>query len=621
MDYIAAFPLDTQCDTIPSGLQGASIKMSQAYLINEGDKSRTAIQKSIMIGRTSDCDIVLEDNGVSRKHLEIMRVNGEFRWIDLGSTNGTFYNGKKKMTGKLDPSDTLQVGDTIFRFDVIQDTKTRAIDTSEMRKHAEAEEKKAAVPAAPPSPKRIEAKKDVHKEEAPASEHLLFQETFLDDSGHAKKMHGPAKKAALLQGIYTIAQEIAMNYEINDLMESVLTKTMTAIEAQRGAIFLLDEKGKLCSKPVSVRGKNDNGDNIHISSKVVQRVVESGESVLYQGVVENGESQDIFAPSESITLQQIHSIICVPLRAKRGIMGMLYIDTKKPNQKYTHDDLLLASAVGNSTGLAIENAEMHKQLLDKQRIEQEIHTAWNIQEGFLVKEWPENDPHIQVYGQTLPAKTVGGDFYDFVQPRHDVVGLLIGDVSGKGIPAALTMAQLLAQFRIYARDMDSPAHVLQHLNKDLAKRSNGGMFCTMSYLRLNLKTGEVIIANAGHPPALCISADGISDFGPASGPPLGILDKATWENASFTIKAGDSLLLYTDGITEARASKTRVAGDLSSPVEFDVVGLTKSLMDQYGNAPQAGIEAVCAAVNTFCAPGAPHDDCTMISLRYLGHDA
>lgn len=597
--------------------------MSQAYLINESDKSRAAIVKSIMIGRTQDCDIVLDDSGVSRKHLEIMRVNGEFRWIDLGSTNGTFYNGKKKMTGKLDPGDTLQVGDTIFRFDMLQDTKTRAIDTAGKKKTPEPGEKSAeksngngngnaAVSKAPEA---------IQEPEKPA-ENNLFQETFLDDSGQVKKVQGPAKKASLLQGIYTIAQEIATNYEINDLMESVLTKTMTAIEAQRGAIFRLDDKGKLNPVPVSVRSKIGNGEDIHISSTVVKRVIEGGESVLYQGALaSDGEEPDVFAPSASITQQQIHSILCVPLRAKRGILGMLYIDTKKPDQKYSHDDLLLVSAVGNSTGLAIENAEMHQQLLDKQRIEQEIQTAWNIQEGFLVKEWPEDNPHVQVYGETLPAKTVGGDFYDFVQPRHDVVGLLIGDVSGKGVPAALTMAQILAQFRIYARDMDSPAHVLQHLNKDLAKRSNGGMFCSMCYLRLNLKTGEVIIANAGHPPALCISDDGITDFGPASGPPCGILEKAAWEDTSINIKAGDTLLLYTDGITEARASETLVRDESKPPREFDIAGLMKALMDQYGQSPEAVLGSVNQAVKAFCTPNAPHDDCTMISLRYLGYDA
>lgn len=109
--------------------------------------------------------------------------------------------------------------------------------------------------------------------------------------------------------------------------------------------------------------------------------------------------------------------------------------------------MLLSTAVGNSAGLALENARMHVQIVEKNRTDSEIQHAWQIQQGFLINEWPEDDARFKVYGDTRPAKTVGGDFYDFVQPDDAHVGLLIGDVSGKGVPAALTMAQLLTEFR------------------------------------------------------------------------------------------------------------------------------------------------------------------------------
>ena len=134
---------------------------------------------------------------------------------------------------------------------------------------------------------------------------------------------------------------------------------------------------------------------------------------------------------------------CVPIRTQDSISGILYIDTNIVDHAYTQDDLLLAAAAGNSAGLALQNAQNHQALLQKQRIEQDVEAAWNIQEGFLVSDWSTDDSRFEVYGRTRPARIVGGDFYDFVRIDKDRVGLLIGDVSGKGMPAALTMACLL----------------------------------------------------------------------------------------------------------------------------------------------------------------------------------
>ena len=283
------------------------------------------------------------------------------------------------------------------------------------------------------------------------------------------------------------------------------------------------------------------------------------------------------------------------------------------------DDLLLAASVGNSAGLALENAQMHQEILEKQRIEQDLATAWTIQEGFLVKEWPTEDPRFEVYGETRPAKTVGGDFYDYVRPSRDKVGILIGDVSGKGVPAALTMAQLLAQFRLLSRDMESPGDVLKELNRGLVKRSQRGMFCTLCYLTVDLINGHVVCANAGHHPVVRVGNGGVSTFGDATGPPAGILPEGPWVETRAIIDPGDSLLLYTDGIVEARSMTTVVEGaSASSPVEYEEEGLHRCVSKLYGQPAQQLIEAVIYDVQRYTAPAAPHDDCTMMALRYIG---
>jgi sigma-B regulation protein RsbU (phosphoserine phosphatase) len=301
------------------------------------------------------------------------------------------------------------------------------------------------------------------------------------------------------------------------------------------------------------------------------------------------------------------------------VLGILYIDTDMTNHEYTEDDMLLASAAGNSAGLALDNARIHRDLLEKQRIEHDIAAAWTIQESFLVKDWPTDDPRLEVYGMTRPAKVVGGDFYDFARLDGDLIGMLIGDVSGKGVPAALTMALLLAEFRLCAAGAESVGQVLRRLNERMVTRSRRGTFCTASLIALDLSTGNLMGANAGHHPMLRISGDRVSSLLPASGPPLGILSGLDWVDETVVIEPGETLLLYTDGIVEARAGSEE-AREGPDVVEYGVEGLERLVRRGVDPSPRALIDAIIADIDRFCSPFTAHDDCTMIGLRYHGDD-
>lgn len=555
--------------------------MLQGYLVVEKDGRRVPIFSELTVGRTQDSGLVIEDTAASRRHVEIKQNGGRMLWRDLGSTNGTMINGSRMLAGELKDGDRIQIGETVLSV------------------HLETAERDS-------SQKKPDSR--------------LFSETILNLSGEVEAQSGESDKAtALLEAVYQVVNDIADNDDPGTLMHRILETTLRAISGQRGAIFLSNEGGELEPLPACCVASDGAGGlspaapmAFQVSSTVTQRVLRHGESVLFQ----DSDADSEFNASASIMSLQLRSILCVPLRAKDKILGLLYIDSNRDDQKYNHDHLLLAAAVGNSAGIALENARMHRQMLDKQRIEQEIETAWTIQEGFLIKDWPNSDPRYAVYGETRPAKTVGGDFYDVVQPAPDVVGLLIGDVSGKGVPAALTMAQLLAEFRLFARDSISPATVLKRLNENLARRSRRGLFCTLSYLTLDLKTGALTCANAGHSPLLIIAREGTSYFCEASGPPAGILPDGPWHDEGAVLNPGESLLLYTDGIVEARSMTTRVHSHEAEPVEFESSGLSEAAKPCYGRPPLELIAAINAQVKRFCAPAQPHDDCTMIALRY-----
>ncbi len=557
----------------------------QAYLVPQSGPragQRIPVNDAITLGRTATEGCVIEDSAASRKHVEITVRNGAYFWEDLKSTNGTFINDKPMIEGVLQNGDLIRIGTTSVRFEL--------------------------------EPENGDSTDDFTR---------LFRQTILDAEGQVESSDDAQDKDDLLVAMCTVMNEIATTYEQCSLVDKILKTTMKAIDAQRGAVIFTGPGDTLRACPVcnnihvirdGVLARGLRGE-ITISSTVAQRVIRGGETVLFKDTGTDAELNK----AESIMNMRVRSIICVPIRGKFGVIGILYIDSDRPDVRYTHEHLMLSTAVGNSAGLAIENARMHQAMLDKQRIEQEIEYAASIQEGFLVKTWPNDDPRFQVFGEMRPAKTVGGDFYDFIQPTPDSVGILIGDVSGKGVPAALTMAQLLAEFRLQATRQRSPEAVISALNASFVLKSQRGMFCTLAYMTIDLATGRVTSANAGHHPVIHLRKDGPLEIEAESGLPIGIVTEDRWPDHEFALQPGDSIALYTDGIIEARSVPTQSGGRATSRgQEYTVENLLGFLTHYYENEPKNTIASVLEDVRKFCEPAAPHDDCTIIMLRYLG---
>jgi serine phosphatase RsbU (regulator of sigma subunit) len=563
------------------------ILVLRGFLISDDkklDQGRVSVGSTLIIGRTSECGFIVDDTGASRHHVEIKLDPDGYTWRDLGSTNGTFLNGKAMRAGQLSDGDEFKIGSTVIRFETAEGDTIPNSD----------------------------------------GKATLFGATLLDSLDDVDAETGETNTTDnLLRAVYTVMNDIAANYEPCALVDKILTTTMFAIGAQRGAVlFASDDGGALqpcpaCGDVHSIRDgilEHSTTSEVRISQTIARRVLDEGESVLFQDTATDQE----FNTAESIMSLNLRSIICVPLRGKMGALGILYIDSDRPKQQYTHEHMLLSTAVGNSAGLALENAKMHKDILDRQRINQEIEYAGIIQEGFLVKTWPTADARFEVFGETRPAKVVGGDFYDFVQPAHDRIGLLIADVSGKGVPAALAMAQLLAEFRVHVLHEESPAEVLRALNETMEKRSQRGMFCTMCYLTLDLTTGEAICANAGHHPIIRIGKNSVDEFGDPTGPPVGIMPDGPWENTTYTLTPGDSVLLYTDGIVEARGAQTKSDVDFDTASEYGLENLQQILKGLHGEHPENLVEEIIRDVHRYCEPALPHDDCTLIGMRYAG---
>lgn len=551
-------------------------------IVGEGEsRRRIPVGDGLVIGRSSDSGLVLADSAASRRHLEILQNDAGFACRDLGSRNGTMVNNRMTKGRDLKHGDLIRIGQSTIRFVVADE-------------------------AGHTSPDRT-----------------VFIPTVLD----AKEMQQPTTSASrskeLLETAYTLMNAIATNFDPCDLAQCILTITSKAIQGRRAAILYADEDGELLPCPAcgSVHSvfEGEAGsvtiDELQISKTIAKRVLSDGENVLYR----SARSDSTIDASVSMMALNLTSILCVPIRTQHRIMGILYVDSDVANRVYSEDDLLLAAAAGNSAGLALENARIHQSLLERNRLDQEIADAWTIQEGFLVKDWPENDPRFDVYGETRPAKTVGGDFYDFIRLDDRTVGFLIGDVSGKGVPAALTMAQLLAEFRLCARGAGSPAGVIKQINDAMVIRSRRGTFCSMAYIIIDLESGRLIGANAGHHPMMVVSHPRVASLFEPSGPPVGILPTASWTDETALAHPGQTLLLYTDGIVEARSGTTQISEN-SQPEPYER-GRLEEIAGLYRQGkPRELITAILSDVDEFCGTFRPHDDCTMIALRYNGSD-
>jgi len=555
--------------------------MQQAFVKTGvgGDGRRVPVGASIIVGRGGTCDLVIRDLAASRQHLKILKVANGYECRDLDSSNGTQVNGEPIDVHPLEDGDEIRIGNTSLFFSL-----------------------SAGAEAAPMGK-------------------TVFLQTIIEPSGSVTAPPSTRSKE-LLEAAYTLMNALSSNFNPCELVDSILSTTMRAVRAQRGAVLFAGDDGQLkpcpeCGHVHTIRDgipRLAGLDEIEISKSVATRVLTGGENVLFQ----SARTDRVVDPTASIAALNLTSILCVPIRTQNAIRGILYIDTDLADHQYSEDDMLLAAAAGNSAGLALENARIHQDMLDKQRIDQDIEAAWTIQEGFLVRDWPTDDPRLDVYGLTRPAKVVGGDFYDFARLDEDHVGLLIGDVSGKGVPAALTMALLLAEFRLCATGTDSTAEVLRRLNERMVGRSRRGTFCTAALVALNLRTGHLMAANAGHHPVLRISTDRVTTILPASGPPLGILPGLEWRDEEKIIRPGETLLLYTDGIAEAKDPDGKTTEGREDD-EYGLEGLEKVARARFEDGPKALIEAILEDVDRYCSPLAPHDDCTMIALRYHGH--
>src|SRR5262245_19727972 len=297
-----------------------------------------------------------------------------------------------------------------------------------------------------------------------------------------------------------------------EVLSVIMDLVFEAIPAERGFLMLLEDEGKeMVSKAVRDLTKSSGGA-ISLSRSLANMVIQNRQSILTQ----DAQADERFKMRESVVLQGIRSAMCVPLWNNKEVIGLIYVDTLNQGTSFRPEDLKLLTLLANIAAVKIENAMLIEESIEKEKMEKELEQAADIQKRLL----PGETPEIAGYdgsGHADACRAVGGDYFDFVERNEGRTGIVIGDVSGNGMAAALLMASVQAVFRTLADVEGSPGALLTALNRHLIRSANPNKFVSFFLGDLDRSTGKLQYVNAGHNPPYIIRSSGEVVTLPASG--------------------------------------------------------------------------------------------------------
>ena len=406
--------------------------------------------------------------------------------------------------------------------------------------------------------------------------------------------------------LWEISQLFSSTLNLNEVLNLVIDEVIAALRAERGIILLYDDKQQLQVRVArGVDQQTLESPEFEFSRSIVERVAREGEPQL----TSDAQDERWLSQRESVISLGLRSVLCVPLQVKGSQIGVIYVDNRLQAGLFMPPDLELLTTIATSAAGAIENARLYEIAVEKGRMERELQMARELQAGFIPRDTPRV-PGWEIAARWYPARQVSGDYFDFLQPEPDRLGVVIADVSDKGMPAALFMTLTRSLVRASLADSASPAAGIASANRLLCADASRGMFVTLFYLALDAATGELTYVNAGHnPPILYRPGAAEMEALTRTGMLLGIEPAATYEEGTTRLAPGDLLLLYTDGVTEA----VDPAGEMFGEERL------RALIRRGGDRPADELlDRLTEAVRDFTVEAAPFDDIALVLLKRCG---
>jgi phosphoserine phosphatase RsbU/P len=518
-----------------------------------------------VLGRNPDCGIVIPVTSVSREHAQILRVQGRYYIEDKQSRNGTFVNNQA-ITSRtpLKNNDRIRICDFLAAF----------LDSQQPGDDDEGEESSSTV------------------------------EAMLSHSSHQLLDTQPAEKLRLL---LEITGNLTKTLELDALLPKIVDSLFQMFR-QADRCFLIQTEegtGKLMPRVIKTRRAHDEA-NARFSRSIVRRCLDTAQAFLS----DDASRDDRIQLSQSVVDFRIRSVMCVPVCAADGkAFGVIQLDTQDRSKKFTQEDLKLLWGVANQAAIALENARMHEEAVAQERLKRDLELARRIQRSFLPHSLPQV-PGYEFAAHYEAAMEVGGDYYGFIELPQGRLAVALGDVAGKGVPAALLMAKLSSDARFSLLTEPDAGRAVGKLNELLyAFTSEADRFVTLAVAVLDPARHTATLVNAGHlSPRVYRQATGL--FHEAvprdkSGVPLGILEGFVFESCQLALHPGDTLLMFTDGVTDAVSVQNAT---------FGPKGMEEAVKGPGPASAPVVVERLRQAVKQHAAGRAPHDDVTLVAL-------
>jgi serine phosphatase RsbU (regulator of sigma subunit) len=509
----------------------------------------------IVIGRAVTSAIVIPDSRVSRQHARLVLRAGDWFIEDLGARNRTLLNGRPvEGSVRLSAGDELAVGDAIIR--VLGGPTAPGTDTTASRW------------------------------ESPSAPTVSL---------------GGDRDAARMWTINEIHRALAEPMTLAALLDFILARCFDVLHPEEGAILLRGADGTLATAASRRQG---GAGRVSVPRRLIEEVAGKGRPAL----VLDAAYDERFAGSDSIVMSGIRSIVAAPLVDAEGTLGLITLCSRLTVRKFAQPDLDMLVSIASAAALRVRNVALVDELAARRVIEHELALAHDVQMSMLPREIPQR-PELTIGAQLKPARSVGGDLYDFVIDG-DRLWFIVADVAGKSIAAALYMAIVKTLFRAMARDGADVDDVAARMNRELARDNERMMFVTAAVGCLDLESGALALVDAGHNPVVVIDpAARLGGLDVSKGIALGVVADARYIAARVVLDRGATLVLYTDGMTDARDTAGRMFGEER---------LLQAIAAAAADPPDKLVAAVMGTVECFAAGAPAEDDLTILALRYTG---
>ena len=536
-------------------------------------------EDEMILGRSPDCNIQVEDYAVSRKHAKVIRSGDAYSLEDLKSRNKTYLNDIVLTEGahQLRNGDKVAVCDVIFNFyDELAGGMSDSLDGS-----------------------RISVLFDGND----VGHSTIMSKLEVGTSkGNIQLAASPEMK---LSALLEITRALGNALGLDDVLPSVLDALFKVfMQADRAFIALMGDDGNLIPRWSKAR-RDDCEETIRISRTIVNHVIELREAVLSA----DAASDQQFDASQSIADFQIRSMMCAPLFDVDGEpIGVLQVDTLERNKQFNEEDLEVLVSVATQAGIAIDNARLHDDALAQAAIKKDLELAAKVQAGFLPNERPHLDGY-EFYDYYKAANFIGGDYYDYLEMNNGNLAIIVADVVGHGVAAAMLMAKLSAETRFCLAGTEDVAQAIINLNNRMTGMALD-RFVTFLLVMINSDTHEITLVNAGHMAPFHRKTDGTVDLvgEDYADLPIGIMEDVEYQSYSFHLAPGESLTMYTDGLNEQDNGRDELFG-------IEAIG---ELVKQHQDTAIERGERILQAVTEFSAGAIQGDDMCLVALNRTG---